>query len=458
MVKKNIKNILILSFIFIFIIIITSNKNIHTIKTDYLNYMIGNHWWIYDHTDNESSQVFSDETHRYSKYTLNKQQYESHIDISDDGKVITFNGYRTEPIADFVYYPSDSKNTKTYQFKISPSRIDNMHTFLGAGILFNTDISGNYSDNNQVLDGYLLFISRDEIQIYELNGIYTSTMQNGLTILDGNLSRPKLSYKLHATMSKQDRLFKSDSLIRVETTPTTVKVWLKEYYEDGYELTDADIIQWNTGDTTLTLPEKPSYGFGLLMQFASHACFAKTQFVMTDVELPVKLSKGEITPESPEDVIEKPETPQEEKEEAPKEVKDCTDADYAKKHTSECYTCDNEEYKKTHEDICTKVSCNGSEMRLKDAKRLSKIIDAIKKLIDMSKIIVPIILILMGSIDMIKAMLANNEESKKIYMLFVRRCIYAICIFLLGTIINLIFDNDCEKIIPRDVIAYYSNY
>ncbi len=130
----------------------------------------------------------------------------------------------------------------------------------------------------------------------------------------------------------------------------------------------------------------------------------------------------------------------------------CSNEKYAKKHTSECYTCDNEEYKKTHEDICTKVSCNGSEMRLKDAKRLSKIIDAIKKLIDMSKIIVPIILILMGSIDMIKAMLANNEESKKIYMLFVRRCIYAVCVFLLGTIINFIFNlvgidyKDCEVI------------
>ena len=58
------------------------------------------------------------------------------------------------PLSDFVYYPSNNKDTKTYQFKIRPSRIDNMHTFLGTGILFNTDISGDY--DNQVLDGYLM--------------------------------------------------------------------------------------------------------------------------------------------------------------------------------------------------------------------------------------------------------------------------------------------------------------
>ena len=53
---------------------------------------------------------------------------------------------------------------------------------------------------------------------------------------------------------------------------------------------------------------------------------------------------------------------------------------------------------------------------------------------------IPIILIVLGTLDLGKAVISSDDkENKKIIKRIVRRCVYAILIFFLITIINLIF-------------------
>lgn len=61
-------------------------------------------------------------------------------------------------------------------------------------------------------------------------------------------------------------------------------------------------------------------------------------------------------------------------------------------------------------------------------------------LIPLFQIGVPIILIIMGMLDFSKAMIAGKEdEIKKHQSIFIKRCIYAITMFLVVTIVTVVF-------------------
>lgn len=66
------------------------------------------------------------------------------------------------------------------------------------------------------------------------------------------------------------------------------------------------------------------------------------------------------------------------------------------------------------------------------------------------KILVPIILIIMGSINFGKAVLASNSDGvKKAGITFATQIVSAVVIFLIPTIVNFVFD-----LLPSDASSY----
>lgn len=67
------------------------------------------------------------------------------------------------------------------------------------------------------------------------------------------------------------------------------------------------------------------------------------------------------------------------------------------------------------------------------------ILEIVKSALTIIQIAVPILLIVMGSIDLMKAVMAGKEdEIKKAQTTFMKRCIAAVVVFLIPLIVSLI--------------------
>jgi hypothetical protein len=68
-----------------------------------------------------------------------------------------------------------------------------------------------------------------------------------------------------------------------------------------------------------------------------------------------------------------------------------------------------------------------------------KIISLVRSLMEIIQILVPIGLIVMGSIDLGKAVISSSEDNiKKSQHLFIKRCIAAVLVFLVVMIVNFV--------------------
>lgn len=78
---------------------------------------------------------------------------------------------------------------------------------------------------------------------------------------------------------------------------------------------------------------------------------------------------------------------------------------------------------------------------LKCSESMQVLIDAIKFVLNIIRWAIPIVLIVLGSIDMFKAM-ANNDDKKagEAKSTFIRRLIYAVVAFLIPFLVTLAFD------------------
>ncbi|MBQ6494534.1 MAG: hypothetical protein IJI49_00870 [Bacilli bacterium] len=83
-----------------------------------------------------------------------------------------------------------------------------------------------------------------------------------------------------------------------------------------------------------------------------------------------------------------------------------------------------------------------------------RVILFIKSLLSYALTLIPFGIMLMISIDFFKNVVSSSEEQKKNFIIFIRRCIYLIIIFLIPTIVSTVvnfFDEDLE-----DTIGSYS--
>jgi hypothetical protein len=70
---------------------------------------------------------------------------------------------------------------------------------------------------------------------------------------------------------------------------------------------------------------------------------------------------------------------------------------------------------------------------------LLKIIKLLRSFLQLIQVLVPIGLIVMGSIDLGKGVISSNEDDiKKGQKIFIKRCISAILVFLVATIVSFV--------------------
>lgn len=84
------------------------------------------------------------------------------------------------------------------------------------------------------------------------------------------------------------------------------------------------------------------------------------------------------------------------------------------------------------------VDCNGI---FGDPRDPNSIANLIKEILWLFRIIAPILVILLGSIDLFKAVIASREdEMKKAQTTLMKRVILGVCLFFIPSIINFVLD------------------
>jgi len=275
-IPKKINLTLYIMIVFLVLFISNYNNKTFIIETKYKEYKSS--WWIYDQIDYESN-IIDDSSHTYiTEYTIpvvhdvvvdyntSFPKLKRHIEIANNGQSFKFTGYPDNPIIfDFVFQPSNVMEKKTFQFSITK---DETPGFTNGKfvILFNTNVSGNYSDGTQKLSGYALSVLENGIFVHEFN--------------DYNPYEDKLSYQrcpIGSTCpiyqsffaflasqpigSNETKLCVDKCSLKVETTPVSIKVSYKN--SNDLNFTDDDVITWNNGKKIIVLEKKQSTGFGL---------------------------------------------------------------------------------------------------------------------------------------------------------------------------------------------------
>ena len=82
-----------------------------------------------------------------------------------------------------------------------------------------------------------------------------------------------------------------------------------------------------------------------------------------------------------------------------------------------------------------------------------KIILFIKEIIKVIFLIVPILLILMASMDLVKCVISNDSDMKKNQQIFIKRFLYTIFLFLVPTVVEFVL-----ILVSDSVNNYYVNY
>ncbi|MBQ7140728.1 MAG: hypothetical protein IJO32_04425 [Bacilli bacterium] len=389
-------------------------------------------WWIYDHTNFQEQAIISDTEHKYIEYheeiMVGNYTIDRHTNITNDGKTVDFKGYGTSPHADFLYYPSNNSNEKTFSLNINKTaETQNLwHTFLGFSIFFNTNITGNYNMNNQIINTHAIYFSQDGTYLLEITNLSTRDLhhQYHYNVLNHfmndsikNLIKIPNTKILGKFYSIIDSPFNK---IKLVVNKNTVKLYAHStptYYAE--ELEDWNLMEWEMNDGSKKKEVNistisNSYGFGLGTHYNVHACQLKTNFIVTDLSFPVELDLENPVSESNE----------------------CDNKQYAESNPGKCCTeypetcMDESPEPEVEEPTCVAESDNFCDCLIKLFIFLGHIMNIIK-------ITVPIIIILMGSIDLIKAIVYQNDDQIQITKkTFIKRLIYGVAVFFVISVVS----------------------
>ena len=176
-------------------------------------------WWIYDHTNFQDKAIISDAEHKYIEYYPEKHRnnyvIDRHISITNNGKTVDFKGYGTNGNMDFIYYPSNNSNTKTFSLNINKTDETQAlwHTFDGLIIFFNTNITGNYVDNTQKLNTHAIFFGGNGTYLLELRDISTKEFTQA------TLSYHKPAFAGAATIGRESHSLCESGCWRIKKHP-----------------------------------------------------------------------------------------------------------------------------------------------------------------------------------------------------------------------------------------------
>lgn len=180
----------------------------------------------------------------------------NHVQISNNGKSLTFYGYTVPGYKDFMLTEGSPSGKKVITFDMDESKV-NYHSMEGGGFLFNTRIDGE-----DRLSGYAILYVQGFVNVYELNQVDVMTLHEnsnftlqfilGVSLLQ---SYPKGSAQQHS--------------IKIVATDTQLNMW------DNGEQLIRDLHLANTyGDE-----------FGPLVSHISHGCEIISIFAYDNMKL-----------------------------------------------------------------------------------------------------------------------------------------------------------------------------
>ena len=86
---------------------------------------------------------------------------------------------------------------------------------------------------------------------------------------------------------------------------------------------------------------------------------------------------------------------------------------------------------------------------------LLTILSVVRAALNVVMFVIPIILIVLGIVDLSKAVIASDEKkTKEAQKMFVTRLIYAVVIFLIPTIVSLLFNLLPDAVFGSDINGY----
>ena len=217
-----------------------------------------NSWTVYSHGDVQWPTYYAGG----APFTAPTDK--NHIQISTNGKVITFYGYTSSAFNDFLIFKSAIPGQKSFNFTLDSSQLQ-YHSMLGGGFLFNAvENSGNIS-------GYLVLFAQSTINLYELNNVNINnlheavggglTSQTGVSLLPGG----SISYTPTSTMNVEV-VVTGDNKFNLKNNNATV-------FSD------------------FALPTVFGDQFGPFASFASHNCGQVSIFGFQDLEMSITSTK-----------------------------------------------------------------------------------------------------------------------------------------------------------------------
>ncbi len=224
-------------------------------------------WKIYDHYGSWGEDPYPSPDNTHSG--------QNHIIVKNSGQQITFYGYGVPAYIDFMVMPNSDSTEKTFTFTMDDANIKS-HSMLGAGFLFNTQITnlGSYSTqtisgrstvtdsalNSQYISGYLIMMYKSGSGSYPiLYRIDNMSMKSFHDSASNVMSATGSTAGITLLQSYSGNLLSGTHSITVKVSGDTVN------------MTDT------VGGTTKTLnytglSDTGSYGFGPVSIYNSHSC------------------------------------------------------------------------------------------------------------------------------------------------------------------------------------------
>lgn len=96
----------------------------------------------------------------------------NHVQISNNGKALTFYGYTMPGYKDFMLTNGSPEGKKIITFDMDESKV-NYHSMEGGGFLFNSNI-----DSDGKLSGYAILYVENNVNVYKIDGVDANTLHN----------------------------------------------------------------------------------------------------------------------------------------------------------------------------------------------------------------------------------------------------------------------------------------
>lgn len=215
------------------------------------------------------SAVVTDTTYVHSGYDswyiengpfVNKPVVETadynHVQISNNGKTLTFYGYTAPAYKDFMLTSGSPPGKKIITFDMDESKVD-YHSMEGGGFLFNTKI-----DSDGKLSGYAILYVQGAVNVYKIDGVDVAALHG----------------ENRNALSSMTGVTQVGSYAKGQSTQHSIKI----------VVTDTKLNMWDNGEQIIKNVALDSvYGneFGPIVSHVGHSCGIISIFAFDNMKL-----------------------------------------------------------------------------------------------------------------------------------------------------------------------------